>query len=59
LFAGLICLLELPFYGYATAPETTPLLESRLDRELIVVGSLICLGASALLEIAVILEEEL
>jgi hypothetical protein len=57
LFAGLICAVDLVFYGYATTVEATP--GAIAPVAAISLWSLICLLASVLLEIAVILEEEL
>jgi len=55
LIAGLVCLAELPFYGYASTIE-----RPTGASETIALWSLICLGAATVvLEIAVILEEEL
>lgn len=57
LFAGLICAVNFIFYGYATTVETTQGTIAPVAG--IAFWSLICLVASLLLEIAVILEEEL
>ena len=53
LTAGLVCLAELPFYGYASTVEGTTAAHT------IALWSLICLAATFVLEILVILEEEL
>ena len=57
LIAGLLCAVELPFYGYATTAETTAGALAPVAQ--IALWSLICLAVSLLLEILVILEEEL
>ncbi len=58
LVAGLICLAELPFYGYASTIEGTSGALAPVA-ETIARWSLICLAATFGLQILVILEEEL
>jgi len=58
LIAGLVCLAELPFYGYASPVEgTTGALAPAAKT--IALWSLICLAGTFVLELVVILEEEL